>query len=194
MQQSKLFSFLETVTNIIQLSLLWVVFSLPLITLFPATVAMFSVIRLWMREGDASVYRPFWQQFTAHFKQSILAGLLLWGVGAISYASFFSILHLDTAQLFFLAVFLVFFIWFICFALMLGPVMAHFSWPLLTALKNTVLLTVGRLPVSLLLLVLFVISLSILYSMPLAVFVVAGAAAYVMFAVCYKMFQKLQQD
>src|SRR5699024_8645423 len=48
---------------------------LPIITIFPATTAMFAVIRDWKSEKKDSVIKNFLRAFRVHFKQSFLIGL-----------------------------------------------------------------------------------------------------------------------
>jgi hypothetical protein len=43
----KIMRTLEVVGNYCLLNLLWIVFSLPVITVFPATVAMFGIMKEW---------------------------------------------------------------------------------------------------------------------------------------------------
>ncbi|WP_084028990.1 YesL family protein [Bacillus sp. J33] len=57
--------------RLVYLNLLWIAFSLLGIVLFgffPATAAMFSVVRKWiMGETDVRVFKEFWQTYRKEF-------------------------------------------------------------------------------------------------------------------------------
>jgi uncharacterized membrane protein YesL len=66
--------FLRTVTNIIILNFLWVICSMPVVTIGPSTAAMYAVIRKWHVDQDHSVIRSFIHEYRIFFKQGLLVG------------------------------------------------------------------------------------------------------------------------
>ena len=80
---SRLYRMANTATNYFLLSLLWLVISLPLVTIFPATVALFGVLRVWREEDREDILGPFFGTFRAKFWQSVLIGLGWTAVGAV---------------------------------------------------------------------------------------------------------------
>lgn len=64
----------EWIMRLVYLNLLWIAFSLLGIVLFgffPATAAMFSVVRKWiMGETDVRVFKEFWQTYRKEFWKS----------------------------------------------------------------------------------------------------------------------------
>lgn len=51
---------LESFSNLVILNLLWILMCLPIITIFPATIAMFGVIRQWIiKDDDRGLTRSF---------------------------------------------------------------------------------------------------------------------------------------
>ncbi|MBT2655229.1 DUF624 domain-containing protein [Bacillus sp. ISL-18] len=66
--------FLKTVTNIVILNLLWVICSLPVMTIGPSTAAMYGVIRKWHFYKDESVIRSFIHEYRLFFKQGLMVG------------------------------------------------------------------------------------------------------------------------
>ncbi len=73
---SKFYHFLEKITNFFLLNLVWLLFSFPIITLFPATAAMYGVLRDWVQGKDSGVIQPFFQHFKMNFKHSFIYGVL----------------------------------------------------------------------------------------------------------------------
>jgi uncharacterized membrane protein YesL len=106
----------EWITNLAALNITWLVFILPiaylslllvlventsqvimlLITivvlspflLFPATTAMFGVVRKWFMKEEIKIVQSFWKFYKENYKRSLFGGLFLsflWLVGIVDY-------------------------------------------------------------------------------------------------------------
>ena len=74
---------LTKIGDIICLSVLWLVFSLPIFTIGAATVALYTAAYRYLRSGKGSLWKTFWGAFRGEFKRSTLCwlvGLLLLAV------------------------------------------------------------------------------------------------------------------
>ncbi|WP_162606548.1 YesL family protein [Jiangella asiatica] len=58
-------------SGVVSLGVLWVVASLPVVTLFPATAAMFGVVREWSLEREPALVRTFWRLFRENLRQAL---------------------------------------------------------------------------------------------------------------------------
>jgi uncharacterized membrane protein YesL len=67
--------------DIVKISLLWLLCSIPIITIGPATVALNKITLQMVDEAEGYVARDFLKAFKENFKSSILLGLL--GVAAL---------------------------------------------------------------------------------------------------------------
>lgn len=67
----------EGVFAFVAAAVLWAVFSLPVVTVVPATVAVFAVMTAWGEHGPPSVWSEFWAAFRKFFKQSMWFTVLL---------------------------------------------------------------------------------------------------------------------
>lgn len=79
---SPVFQFLDAVAVIVFAGLLWLLVSLPLITLLPATAALFSVMSGWV-DGPPAVWSPFWSGFRKHLGQGLAFGGLFFASVAV---------------------------------------------------------------------------------------------------------------
>jgi len=69
------------------INLIWLLFSIPIITVIPSTFAMYSVvIKLVKGEDEADILPTFIQDFKKYFKKSFPLGLALFLLGAFLYA------------------------------------------------------------------------------------------------------------
>src|SRR5207248_1417587 len=72
----KLYRTMEFIMNAFILNLLWLVVCLPILTIFPATTALFAVVREWQKQKDIQVFSAFFRHFKVNFKQSFFLGIL----------------------------------------------------------------------------------------------------------------------
>lgn len=80
---SRLYRWAENATNFFLLTLLWLLVSVPVITFFPATTAMFGVFRAWEKSEGAGIVGPFFATFRERFLQSLLVGIAWTIVGGV---------------------------------------------------------------------------------------------------------------
>ncbi|MEK5444962.1 YesL family protein [Fredinandcohnia sp. FSL W7-1320] len=145
----KIYRIAESIARILYINLLWVAFSLLgviVLGFFPATAAMFSVVRKSMLgEKDIPIFKTFWQYYKTEFIQSNLLGLALVLIGAVLYVDlrFFqssdSIITLALSYLF-LFLLLVYF----AVVLYIFPVFVHYQFKTLEYIKYALIMAVGR--------------------------------------------------
>ncbi len=69
-------SFVNAITDVLCLSLLWLLFSIPVVTIGSASSALYYAVQKAFREDEGHPIRLFWQSFRANFKQTALLGLV----------------------------------------------------------------------------------------------------------------------
>ncbi|WP_083652416.1 YesL family protein [Bacillus sp. MRMR6] len=86
------YSISEWVMRLAYVNILWMIFSLlglVILGFFPATVAMFAVVRKWVRKDlDVPVFKLFWTTYKAEFVKSNLLGLIIVFIGFVMYFNF----------------------------------------------------------------------------------------------------------
>ncbi len=82
--------------NLVLLNLLWLLFSffgLFILGIFPATAALFAVMRLIIMESDnGSIIKLFWDKFKSEFIASNVVGYIMLFIGLVLYTDF-KVLH-----------------------------------------------------------------------------------------------------
>ena len=73
---NKVFEFINRVVDTMFTTLLWVVFSLPVITLGASTTAFYEVVHKVLRKNKGYVWHTFWSTFIANFKRSTIVWLI----------------------------------------------------------------------------------------------------------------------
>lgn len=83
---SPLIRFLGKIADLMVLNILFLISSLPVITIGAACTALYDVTTR-LSKDDAIIWRHYWQAFRSNFKQSTLIWLLLLAVGGLIYGS-----------------------------------------------------------------------------------------------------------
>jgi len=72
----RFYRWLEVFSNLL-LNLLWLLACLPIVTVYPATAAMFGVVRDWVsKKEDNGLLRTFLRHLKENLKQSFMIGVL----------------------------------------------------------------------------------------------------------------------
>lgn len=71
-----LYQFFARLLDMIKLNFLWLLFSLPVVTIGASTAAAFSITLKMVDEREGYIGRQFWTAFKANLKQGIPAGLI----------------------------------------------------------------------------------------------------------------------
>ncbi|MGI6577855.1 MAG: YesL family protein [Eubacteriales bacterium] len=82
---SPVMALLRGILNYVQLSLLWILFSLPILTIGASTSALYYATKNVLLEEKGYLFSTFWKGFRKNFKQSTIlwvclavAGILIW--------------------------------------------------------------------------------------------------------------------
>lgn len=75
--ESPFYKFMQTLTDLLKVNLLWMICSLPVVTLGGATIAAFDVTMKMASQEEGNVGRQFLDSFKSNFKNGIPYGFLL---------------------------------------------------------------------------------------------------------------------
>lgn len=156
--------FNQTVNQIIDclfLSLLWLVSSLPVVTVGAATTALYHTVDTVFRQEKGSLWKEYWRVFRRDFRRAtglwLLMLLILLVMAGNVYAAFFVgiqngtlLVLLQIGAVFLMAVMAV---WMQCWF----PYLSRFDDPVKIILKNTIAMMMGQTKVAVKLLALFVL-------------------------------------
>jgi len=139
--------YLSKVADLIILSVLWFIFSVPIITIVPASVALYFVMLKIVRgEEEVNVAKTFLRGFKENFKQGIVLSLIFIVLLVVLLMD-----HLimawagNTVGMITSSIFLAMAIWVICVAIYTCPLQAQFVNPVKQTLKNALLLATRKL-------------------------------------------------
>ncbi|MEK3888746.1 YesL family protein [Bacillus sp. FSL K6-3431] len=167
MKIGKLYQLSEWAMKLALVNLLWLLYSvlgLLIFSLFPATSAMFYIIRKWLiGETEIPLWKTFHQQFKSDFKQINIIGVLFFLIGLLLFIDvrFFISSHNPLLNIAGIFVLLVVFIYAACL-IYIFPIYVHYQLRTLEYLKSSFIIALGR-PIQTFLMILGVAVIGLLF-------------------------------
>lgn len=154
-----LMTFIGKIADLLILNVIWLLCCIPIITIGPATTAMYYVTLKLARNEEPSIVKSFFHSFKMNLKQGIFMFLALVLIGAVLVLDYFIMGGIVTGT--FGKVFrIILVLWLIAYAattIYAYPLLAQFDNTVFGTLKNAFMLSIGRFPTSILLLLLHAI-------------------------------------
>jgi uncharacterized membrane protein YesL len=177
------------------LNIMWFVSCLFIVTVFPATTAMFGTVRKWIREGfDVGIFHVYFQQFKENFKKSFLIGLM-WTVAfviiyldlTIVFQNEFPGKSLLVAVLFFFGIILAFTTVYVFF------VLVNYELSIIHTLKNSLLLSISKMNYTVLFIGMILLTLVLVYYFPFFLLISGSLLAFSMYGIFHKLTKQIEQ-
>ena len=190
------FSFLSKAADIIILSFLWFVCCIPVITIGPATSALYYVTLKLARKEDVQITSCFFKGFKDNLKQGLAYSLIFLVIGAVLALDYIYAMAMPgTAGMVCSAIFFALGVWFCCTVFYTFPLQAQFYNTVKQTIINAVFLAARKFPMTVIVFginiipaILFLWATDMfLLSAPVWVLVFPGLAAFV----CSLMFVKV---
>lgn len=177
--------------NAFLLNTLWLVMCLPILTIFPATTAMFGVVREWQKHKDVRILSAFFRHLKDNFRQSFLLGLL-WLVFTCLLIGDFIItnqLHSNLKYVLFSFFFLLTIVY-VFVTVTIFPVLVHYRVSWKDAIKHALLLAIGNLFSTLLALVIIAAAVGLVFYFPAATILCFGISSFLIYALVSRGFHQ----
>lgn len=192
-----IYNFLDKLSKIFFLNLIFILFCLPIVTIGASTAALFKVSMLLTEDYESNLFRNFWNAFKENWKQGTILFLLHAFVYAscILYLNFFENIDSNPIVFLFLAIILA----------LLGINYLIYSYPLIVKYKNTIKRTLINssalvreyyLATILMLLALLILNLGFIWNtVTIFLFFLIGPAlnAYIISSFAVKRFEALEE-
>lgn len=132
-----LYQFFTRLLDMIKLNFLWLLFSLPIVTIGASTAAAFSITLKMVDEREGYIAKQFWAAFKANLKQGIPMGLLnLFFVYAL-YLDFQLFNAVEGNPIYFLILGIVGSVMCFCYFIYAYALLARYDNTLLRTIKNS---------------------------------------------------------
>jgi uncharacterized membrane protein YesL len=189
----RIYAGVEFLTGLIVLNLLWLIACIPVVTAFPATTAMFGVVREWIKEGDTATLEPFVRHLRANFAQSLWIGFVWTLIGALLAIDFLVIRSLESWLK--MPLFMLLGLAIICYlfaSVYLFPVMVNYETHWRNVIKNSFLIAISQLGTTLLCLLVVALSIILLYLLPILGLAAGSGTACLIYFLCGRAFRRIE--
>lgn len=194
---SPLMNFLNKVADVIILNILFMVFSIPVITVGASFSAAYYMAFKMVKDEESYIIRGFWKAFKENFVQATIIWLLMIAAVVVIILDYRIILYsgIEFARWIRISIIVV------TVALLLGmefvfPMQARFINTVKNTIKNSFLMAFSHLPTSILLVAAYVVPVVVWYfipqSLPLLIVLYFGAVIYVKAFMLLRVFKKYE--
>ncbi|ANU21988.1 YesL family protein [Planococcus donghaensis] len=183
--------------NLVLLNFLWIVFSffgLFIVGIFPATAALFAVMRLIIMESDSSsITKLFWTKFKSEFVAANIVGYIMLFIGLVLYADFKALHYINQDTLYTIlmsATMVVIFVYLLSL-MYIFSVFVHYDLKLSQYPKHAFILVIAR-PLHTLIMAISIGAISFLYlQLPVLLFLFGiSLISFVLMKFSYLSFSK----
>ncbi|MDR1687413.1 MAG: YesL family protein [Clostridiales bacterium] len=190
--------------DIMALSFLWLLFSLPIVTIGASTTALYYITTRRISKKEGYITKDFWQSFKSNFKQSTLVWLCIMVIGIILAINIYimrepglsaSLDLPDTYKSILYILQLMFAFELIFFMLYVFPIISRFDIHGKMLIKTTLLMLHKHLPTTILLAALFLtIVIAPLFTDPILYIFAAGLYSYAAAYFFMRIFKKYRPE
>lgn len=150
---------LSKICDMICLNILWVICSIPIVTIGASTTALYTLMLKIVRNEEGYILRGFFKAFKENFKQSTIIWLILAAMGALWWVDYrVSGLMGEGISDVFRIIFLLIGFLLLSVTIYVFPLTARYENSISATFKNAIILTVAKLPYTLLMAAVLVIA------------------------------------
>lgn len=188
------FVVLGKICDIFFLSIIWLVFCIPIITIGPANTALYYATVKVLRRERGYIFREFFKSFKLNFKRAAIIGVII--------TAFFVILLLDiyaawadlsgnsnvSSIMFGIYMAMTFFV--LTISIYIFPILSRFDMTVRQLFKTACFMALRHLPFTLIMLIVTVVALVGMYVVPLLTFITPVALTLINSLLMERIFKK----
>ncbi len=186
-----LFSGMGKIVDIILVSMLWTFFCMPIITIGPATTALYYVVAKVIRKERGYIWQEFWKCFKQNFVTGIIYTAICLAIAFVFYFNFNVINVKDTT----VNLILFYIYWMFMFVIgsavvYLFPLLSRFNLKRFELVKMALFVSMKNLPNTLVVLLITVLAGLLMYSVPIVTSFIPGVSCLLCSLRLEKVFKK----
>jgi uncharacterized membrane protein YesL len=192
--ENPIFSFLGKVCDVLFLSVIFVLFCIPVITIGPANTALYYATVKVIRRERGYLFREFFKSFKLNFKQGAILGIILTVMYVIIafdlYAAWTSLGGTNSVSSILFGIYIAIAIILLCFSLYIYPVLSRFEMPMKQLIKIVFFMSIKHLPSTIAMLVVQVAAILGVILIPPLIFIVPALVTLINSLLMERIFKK----
>ena len=191
--EDKIFSGLSKIFDIVFLSVLWVVFCMPILTIGPATTALYYTTVKAIRKDRGYVWKEFWYAFKTNFVTGLLYTMvLIVAIMGIYYGLALTANSKDTMLQIFHYTYIIVSVLVACLYAFLFPILSRFSLPRLQIMRMALFLSIRHILTTIVLLLFILAGCFAVVNVYPLIFFVPGTITFLCSFLIERVFKKYQ--
>lgn len=186
---NKFFQFLDKLIDTLFLSILWIVFSLPIITIGASTTALYYTVHKTLRRNQGYVGKTFIKSFKDNFKQATLMWLMDLVIDIVLVLDCFIM-----QQTFFVYLFLILLGLALVWQIYQAAYVARFENKIMASMKNSFVFFLVNLPWTMAIFLLLVVCVVFVYLVPIIILLIPPSLFLVYDAILERIFRKYMTE
>ncbi|MDC3412103.1 DUF624 domain-containing protein [Aquibacillus sp. 3ASR75-11] len=194
-----IYRILEWITKFAYVNVLWVIFTFIggiVFGFFPATIAMFAIVRKWLNgDVDHSVLSSFWYFFKKEFLKGNLLGLFIVGISTLMATNiYFMQINLnELLKITYIPLF-VFMVLYSLFLFFIFPAFVHYDVKLTQVMKNAFLIMLVSPIQSAFIIICLISTYFVMNAIPALAFIFGGSVyTFITMWLCLNAFRKVEK-
>ena len=194
---SPLIQSLNKIVDCVILSMIWLLFSIPVITFGASTSALYYTVNKVIRHNRSHIWREFFGAFKANFKQSTIAWfivLVLAYVLGVDCIFLYNMIQAGSLGDWGLVPFAVIALFAVMWAIYVFAYIARFTNSLKAIMQNSALFAIRHLLRSVLLVIIFAVSVALALFVPISIVILPTFSMYLMTVILESIFKKYMSN
>jgi uncharacterized membrane protein YesL len=186
---------LDIFSHFLLTNIMWILLCLPVITILPATTALFGVMKKWSTEGiEAGIFKLFLKEFRSNFRKSFIIGILFGIAGFIIFIDFTILLQVEFAGRMVLLTTLIFLtMLYIFISLYIVFILVQYDFSILHSIKNALFMSISYIFHTMLCLALIGMALVITYFAPYFLLIFGSVLSFSLYHVFNRITHRIHQ-
>lgn len=187
----------DKIINVFCLSILWILFSIPVFTIGASTTALYYTVNKVLTHGRGYVFREFWGSFKSNFKQATVIWLILLAAGVfMGLDAYIMKQFYDAGQAIgkLFAFFYVMLGFLVVWALYIFPNIARFENTNRAIMKNAALMALASLPKTVLMVIMLAAFILVDWFFPFLIIVIPAAFMWAWSGILEKIFRRFMSE
>ncbi|MDO5417585.1 MAG: YesL family protein [Lachnospiraceae bacterium] len=164
--ENRFWSFMNKITDVFLLGVLWLLFSVPVFTIGAATTSLYQFTLKQTDNEEGYVWKSFVKAFRKNFRQATALWLMLLAAGAFLAADVYACLHITVpgaVRILCFGLLLCLCLIFVLSALYVFPILSRFERKTGTILRHSFIMAMGNLYISVTVLVIYAAAAALTY-------------------------------
>lgn len=191
------FTTLSKIADIIILSVIWALICIPVITIGPATTALYYATVKAVRRDRGYLFREFFKSFKQNFKRGAIAGVIMTLIalflGFDLLWAWMNMTAINNSSIL-LGIFIALAVMFICFSIYVFPILSRFDMTIKQLFKAAMFMAIKHLPSTIVMFVIIAICALGIFFIPILIFLIPAGATLIISLLMERIFKKYMPE